>query len=74
MIHGRCFVNESSPFGFVLEDKEAAIYKYFAGKLTLGDIAARLAGSGDGRVDPLDTVIDVYKKCEDRLAVAVAEF
>ena len=74
-------VNEKSPFGSFLSEQEVRVYKYFSGKLSVAQIADRVAADGSqagsavqSRDQIIETVRDVYKKSEDGLNAVLCTF
>jgi len=62
-------VNRGSPFEFLLKPQDMKYYRCFVGKLTFGEIAARVAmEEGTDVNQALEDCLSVYQECEDSLA------
>lgn len=65
-------INQGSPFEFELTEDQMAYYRYFAGKLSFGEIAERVADQkGLSPAIALEECADVYLECEDCMAAIV---
>lgn len=67
--NGGWMINRGSPFEFGLGADEMEYYRYFVGKLTFDEIAARVAGArGVAKEQTYRECLTTYGECEDSLA------